>query len=289
MKLIKNFDLDPFLRVVWVNKTARDKWENVIKNLSKDIQGLEIESVIAGDRPGAWRSINLDSLPAFTEELLSKNLIVTPVRYTGTWKGFSHKNIPVKKGEPKNVYCIITREISTAGAFKNAFEKGDHVTQGKILGFPSCCIKAFDKNWKAGYIDPVWQMVEPDQPGNVREITAGNFHPYSNPLLRYIGLRVGFHIPCSFKCEKTVELSTKRLRLLDKDKVKILTAILSMPVEWNCYRGIAIIKTPIFYIIIQSNPSIEKYIVRVHGSFIPKEAVKGKTFPFNMVGSENGK
>jgi hypothetical protein len=114
----------------------------------------------------------------------------------------------------------------------------------------------------------------------------GKTHPYSIPIMRYIGIRVGFHIPCSFSCSDTIDIADQRLSIAqDKDLVKLLIALLSMPMTWEVYKGVAIVKTPIFYILTQSIPTTEKYEIKIDGEFIPREAAKGIIFPFNKGGS----
>jgi hypothetical protein len=93
--------------------------------------------------------------------------------------------------------------------------------------------------------------------------------------LRYIGIRVGFHIPCSFACKETIAVGQQRMDLMrakNEGSAKLLVSLLSMPISWDCYHGAAIVRTPIFYIITSSCPSINRYVVEVPGTFIPQEA-----------------
>lgn len=272
MRLIKNFDVNPYSQLIWVSDQAQKTWKHIIDEISRMVYTLEIESVKAGHRPCAWRSVSTDSLPEFSEKLLKKNLHCLPILFTGQWQGFSHKTMPVKKGKPTNVYCIISREKKDGLIFKKAHLAGDHIKQGKLLGFPGCCTEFFQKYWTKGYIDPVYQMANPDK-----------HHIYSNPILRYIGVRIGFHIPCSFNCEETIKIAEERLTLGNPETVKLLKALLSMPMAWDCYHGVAIIKTPIFQVVIQSNAAVKRFIINLPGKFIPEESEPGTIFPYTEV------
>lgn len=280
MKLIENFEQDSFLDIIWVSEKAKSVWKPVIDKCSEMVQDLEIDSVEEGQRKCAWRSINENDLPRFSIALAERGLIVLPIKYTGTWEGFSHKTLEVIPGKPKNVYTIIARNHKDAIEFRNYHEAGDHDGQGKMLGFPKCCRDAFKKHWGDGYFDPIWQISKNIDSFNTEP------HPYSNPVLRYIGLRVGFHIPCSFNCKDTIGLSEERLELAkkkDPDLVKLLEALLSMPMSWEVLHGVAIVSTPIFYIKTSSVPSTEKFRLDLSGSFIPKESKKGINHPFSEV------
>ena len=105
------------------------------------------------------------------------------------------------------------------------------------------------------------------QPNHIEGVNTKrifNLNPssiYSNPLLRYIGIRVGFHIPCSFNCNETIKIGKERMGLCkDKSIKKYLKYFLSMKMEWNCYHGIAIIKTPIFWIVYNSLPTEKNFL-----------------------------
>ncbi|MFX0134754.1 MAG: hypothetical protein ACFFDN_14025 [Candidatus Hodarchaeota archaeon] len=286
MQLLKDVNIKSFLKLVWTSEKAHSVWESVINDCAQFVQELEIDSVESGQRKCAWRTIDEESLPGFTKQLNDKNLIVTPVRYVGKWEGFIHYTPPVEKGKPKNVYCIISKTLWDAKEYRRAFEAGDNIQQGLLLGFPQCCVEFFDKNWKAGYFDPIWQIGHEEIAGvnsDYGTIRIKKVHPYSNPVLRYITIRIGFHIPCSFYCKETIKIATERMKLAEKknkELTEFLKALLSMPMSWNCYNGIAIIRTPIFYIITSSMPTVNRHVIELEGKWKPKESAKGLCFPF---------
>ncbi len=268
MKLIENFIMMPFTRTAWVSTATRATWESVIYNCSALVSNLEVESVAAGQRPCSWQTMKRDALPAFTLECAKKGLAVLPVRWIGNFEGFIHYT---PEGND-SVYCIIARRLEDALAFRDAFERGDHDGQGEMLGFPKCCREAFAENWKAGIFDPIWQCAISGKVHTGNRIEISDAHPYSIPLLRYVGLRVGFHIPHSFNCLETIAAGAERLSLAkDKELVKLLEALLSMPMRAELFHGILTVRTPIFYIIQYSVPTEQKYTIEVAGSFIPKE------------------
>lgn len=287
MELLKNFDMSPFCRTVWISNKARAKWENTIRELNQLIQELEVISVARDHRKCTWQTIREDNLTAYSRKWADMGLLALPVRRVGNWQGFAHKHVEVKPGEPANICVIISKSIEEAKRFHTAHETGDNDVQGEALGFPSCCREFFTDVWAKNYIDPIWQaalnskIVE--RGDNKLRIKA---HPYSIAALRYIGLRISFHIPCSFNCQPTIKIAEQRMKLAEEirpGKASILKSLLSMPISWDCLKGIAVVRTPIFYIITSSVACIDKHVVEVEGEFIPDESKSGLAYPFTEV------
>lgn len=271
MILLPGFKMTPFTRIAWVSSEAQAAWDSVIRSCASLASELEIDSVAYNQRLCSWQTMRRELLPDFARRCAEKGLSVLPVRWVGSFEGFIHYT---PEGD-SSVYCIIARKLKDAIDFQDAFNRGDHKAQGDALGFPACCGETFAENWKAGFFDPIWQSACYDYPGEmpeenrVRKIDA---HPYSNPLLRYIGVRVGFHIPHSFNCTDTITSGSERLSLArDQGLVKLLEALLSMPMRAELLHGILTVKTPLFYVITYSIPTAEKYTIEVEGKFIPKE------------------
>jgi len=288
MKPLKDIEIEPFTAMNYVSDEAERIWSPIIRDCSELIQELELRSVAADQRLCAWRTVGVNQISDFTTKCMKLGLSVYPIKNVGSWGGgFSHKTPPAVEGKPISSYCIITKSLKNANGFRKAHNAGDHPKQGYYLGFPECCTSFFVKYWPE-YCDPIWQAsVNHDK----IERTNGdsfetNHDPLSIPILRYIGLRVGFHIPCSFHCDETVKLAEQRLSLCkskrDKNIMKLLKSLLSMPMEWSVQHGIALVKTPIFYLRTNSIVTKEKYTIRLSGNFIPKESAHGAEFPFNL-------
>lgn len=287
MKLFNNFDMNPSCRTVWVSNKAREIWENRIAELSQFIQELEVISVAKGQRKCTWQTIREDTLIACSKRWAEMGLVTLPTKRVGNWEGFAHKHVEVKPGERANICVILSKSITDALRYYNAHETGDNDIQGDSLGFPSCCRDFFCDVWPKGYIDPIWQaalnseIVEKSD--HALRIKA---HPYSIGILRYIGLRVSFHIPCAFNCKPTIKIAEQRMKLAEEikpGKIDILKSLLSMPMSWDCLKGIAVIRTPIFYIISSSVACVDRYVIEVEGDFIPDGAKPGLVYPFTEV------
>jgi len=283
MELLKDLSIPAFSRIVWTSESARLKYEKLIQKSSSLIQELEVLSVAAGHRKCAWQNVDEDIFNFRAIELLSMGLAVLPVKKVGKTDGFAHYHLPPSKDGKNNVCFIVAQKYTDALDFRRGFEEGDHEKQGYYLGFPECCRKFFSEHWKAGYIDPIWQAAENseiiEKESRRRKIKK---HPLSNPMLRYVGIRVCFHIPCSFHCEETIRLSRERL-LLTENSLDEFVRLLDMPMSWDVIAGTAVIRTPIFYVVTSSVTSIQRYIVEAEGDFRPDESTRGIGFPFNEV------
>ena len=292
MELIEGLNIDSLARIVWVSKEARDTWRKPIAEIGHMLGELEVLSVAHDQRMLSWQTIGEKAFPKMAMKWAKMGMLAVPLLRVGQFEGFAHKHAPLLPGQPANVCVIISKKIEHIEAFRNAYEKGDNVEQGRLLGYPKCCCDFFSEQWKLGNYDPIFQAAGNTE-GSIKEVLPNGTrrvelvgHPYSNSALRYSSLRVGFHISHSFDCVETVSIAKKRMNLAQKiypDSAKLLDALLRMPMSWDAYHGIAVIKTPIFYIITSSIPTKEHHLVEVDygaDNFIPREAAKGLCFPF---------
>lgn len=273
MKLIEKGYVPSFHRVVWMSLSAKANWEQSISDIAEEVQRIELASVQEGQRACATITFKPEDLAKYQKDF--PDLIFSVLRNAKIFQGFAHRFHDPSPGEPFMIHCVVTKEASLMKDFRVAHEAGDHVTQGRLLGFPVCCSKFFTQVWADGYVDPIWQIAE-NHPANQKTLQArkkviAQVHPYSNPLLRYIGVRAGFHFPCTFHCNRTIEAAKVRLQLMNPDLRKIMEAMLSMSMSWDVLHGIAEIRTPLFWIITGSVSTVERYEVHLQGSFEPKE------------------
>ncbi len=267
MRLVKNFESTSFSRIIWFDSDIKKNMKHLLSEISSLVSELEILSVVKGHRACSWQTISEDELIPFTSKMSSFGLVTLPLKRVAKFNGFAHRHEAPVAGMVNNLCVVVSKELSSALLFKQAFEIGDNIKQGGLLGYPLCCCEFFQKAWREGFYDPIWQMAERseilEESKNYLKVKA---HPYSNPLLRYIGPRAGFHIPCSFTCQETIRVNSKRMELsyeVNKETAEVLDSLLRMPMSWDVLNGIAMVKTPMFYIIVQSVPVVENYKVEV--------------------------
>lgn len=282
--LDSSFRIPAFSRIIWTSAAARKRYADLISRASALVQELEVLAVASKQRRCAWQQVPEKDFVWLSTRWLSMGLSVLPVKLVGASQGFAHYHEPPSKEGPNNVCVIIAQKYSDAVDYRLAFEMGDHEKQGFFLGFPECCSKFFARSWADGYIDPIWQSALASEISEKEDKRLRiKKHPYSNSMLRYIGIRFGFHIACSFACKETIAQISERIKLVGaKEVLKVFEDLLSMPMSWDCLAGVAIIRTPIFQILTSSNRSADRYLVEADGDFIPENASRGCVWPYTI-------
>jgi len=250
------FDVMPVSRVVWKLKTDLDR--KIFDEIRRDCWLSELKTVSEGYRKCATTHLRSESVKEDLEFLESLDLYFLPIRKCRRVQGFAHRFYDPKPNEPYDVYGVVSRDLRYAREFKRASQPPiDNSVIGRLLGYPKCCIKFFNEVWYRSY-DPIWVIAERTR-GRLKkgnEIYIKDFYPEANILLRYFGVRAVPHLVCSFRCKKSKQFSRNFLQFV-KHK-KILMEILSSPMIWDCYKGVAIVTTNWFVGIANSMPYAQK-------------------------------
>lgn len=281
-----------FCNISWVSEKARNEWSSLIQEISNLTSKLEILSVVENQRACSWQTIAEEKLVFYSKEWAKNGLVSLPLKRVGNFKGFAHRHTPAddKLGA---VCVVISKKLSLAYEFSDALDKGDNITQGELLGFPKCDCEFFEENWKNGFIDPMWQSALNTSNTKSNDFVANvcSANPLSNSMLRYIGVRIGFHIPHSMDCSESIRINEDRFNLgksVNPDVMKAAILMLSMPMSWECLHGVAVVRTPIFYIRSGSMMTVDKYTINVDGNIIPESGEAGLIFPFTEVEKARG-
>jgi len=190
-----------------------------------------------------------------------KGLAFLPIRRVGVYQGFAHKHPAVEEGKPWSYFGAVGKTAEDAWEFVEANRLGDHKRIGDLLGYPKCCQEFFSTVWMAGFIDPVYQAAERTEGAKI----AGNTVVIHRTMttfdgLRYVGVRMVPHLPCSFSCSGSREIAEKWQLLEGMDTA---AKILSLPITWSCLNGIALVSTPHFQVSTNSNPCYPIHIVEM--------------------------
>jgi hypothetical protein len=175
---------------------------------------------------------------------------------------------------------------------------------GELLGYPPCCIDSFIKNWVVNNsIDPTFDQSKqttgmeiqnrfvksPMNPDQTIEETWHILMPSSVPfeastMLRWTGVRLVPHLPCSWECEHSLEMARNtyefRHQSKFKEEIEAIHEMLQWPIEWSVMHGIAEIYTPCFRMFTRGDCAIEKYVVQKHSDYFPENGSRGNRFPF---------
>lgn len=258
MKLIEGVDLAPFARTQWKDAESRREWEPILKRAVQAYNAAELETVRQGMRRCTTQHFNPNTMTEDIKRL--KGLAFLPIQRVGVYQGFAHKHPAVVQDKPWNYYGVVGKTAEDAWAFVDATQKGDHRAMGDLLGYPKCCQEFFSTVWMEGFIDPVWQAAAATEGAQIDGQTVRIPSSATFDGLRYVGVRMVPHLPCSFSCEGSGEMAEKWSLLEGMDTT---LKLLSLPIQWSCLNGIAVVETPYFRIATNSNPCYPKCVVEM--------------------------
>ncbi len=267
MRKTTEIDIPPVTRKVWWSLEDKTKWEKRLPRVRAVYSAAELVTVVVGMRRVYVYHVNSSKFEESYELLRENGMVFYPINKGGIYQGFSHKHRPVEKGKPYQIYGAAVKidDLEAGKLFVEYSKSPDgHKEIGELLGYPVCDTKFFEKVWP-DIQDPMWESAVNASGKKKRGDTVTvRCHPYCNQMLRYFGLRITPHLPHSMQCEKTIawgEQWVNIMRQIDSDATDWLIELLSMPLTWNFYKGIAIIDTPIFRGVTNSNVSIDRRIV----------------------------
>ena len=248
MKLYRGMRARNAHRHIWNTQALKEKWEPKLQAINWEWEDLEFTSVLEGVRPACLSVVPKEKYLQRLTWAMNNGLKIRVVRSVKRFEGFA------------NSYEAGDDYLVTAVAKDVA-----HLEEPeKYLGYPDCCQRFFAAMWPT-VTDPMWQWAvggeKPDV--NTVEVLA---NPYSDPTLRYAGVRFAPHIPCNPMCPGSVKLGQEFAALMKPElrdaRIQLLTELHS----WDCYRSMAIVKTEPFRLVVGSVPAAERYVVNVTGS-----------------------
>lgn len=293
MEIIE-MNLPSFLRIQYPTNALRDTWSEKIKSASK-LYELELQTVLHGFRETALVPFHKSELAAKMNEYYKKGLIVLPIDVAPNSSGFIHNNVTNITTNDYNYHCFITSNRHVVSELMEARDQRDNQAFGRLLGYPTCCTEHFDTYWDKGVVDPAWHqgintpaefIVNTEE----RLVRLTKECPTElTTIFRYFGVRLTTHLPCSFTCESSLqgvkELNEFAIGLGYEQSIKDTYDILNLPFEWSNLKGNAIISTPAFKFMVNSNTCTKKHIVQKESDFYPEGAPTAVSFPWKQKGS----
>lgn len=279
-----NFSMHSFVRQQWGSDLSRERWQPQIDAARKTYQSIEIASVARGVRRAARRTISPTRLEAVANEVGAMGLTVTPiVNVVPNRAGYRAKLEYAKANEPFDVSCVIARD-DDGKLFLEASRAHDDDTIGELLGIPACCRAFFKEIWhRQKMIDTTWPMARTSSFATNNEVIV-SAEPETNVLLRWLGVRMVPHLPCSFDCRKSIRLARRLAQVAIQEGQGAGVAgaweMLSWPMEWSSLHGIAEVRTPVFKIAFDTDPTGRLHRVQLRGIQYPEDAERGLRFPY---------
>jgi hypothetical protein len=263
--------LPPFYRKVWVSDEARNVWERRIAEYCESWRQIEWLTVINGLRRCAMVSVSQQEFAKLSAEAVKFGIRTTSL-------GCRIRRID---GKDVLVYRVALGKKMDLTQLRRAWNAGDNLKVGELLGYPDCCCRRFDSIFvKDRLIDFVWSIAVQDMSG----VTLEGQREFSsckelNIFWRSEGVRLVPHIPCSFSCQSSLAFARRLLTLASElgylSHLKFGLDILSWPVEWTSLHGIAQTRTPIMKISQRTDMADGKRCVRLRSTSYPTEGARG--------------
>jgi len=276
--------LEDFTRIAWVSGEAESIWTERLNRVSKAWKEIEIGSVVADLRKASIQTCGRDELSGLVEKFSSEGVNVIPLGRTGTSPVYS--STPVTPGEDW-IHRIVYVRHESGLKFVKAWKEKDNDGLGELLGYPKCCRDFFQRVWvNDECVDTTWGMVDKEHQ-NIVTLGRTDYFKCCNILLRWIGVRLVPHLPCSFSCMPTVTRAAEYVNYAIskgfEEEIDLIKSMIEWPVEWSALHGIAEIKTPVLKISTRTDATPRRYIVRLNGHGYPQEGARGNSFPFKNV------
>lgn len=244
---------EPFARNNWKTAASRDSHDQRAMAAVRD--EAEWRSVLDDrtDRKAAIIHISHKTRSDWLRRIGEHGLHYRAIREVEPYDGFSHETRVVEDPQdPERItYSVIAQNADVADKMYEAETEmtGDdrHRTVAKLLGFPDCCIDYFMDVWIGEYvIDPLYEAAcntasAEAIDGDHETIRIPDPNPLCCPLWRYYALSFVTHLPCSFDCEKSIEIGRVRGEIAAdnglQDEANALYGWLSEPALWESVHG----------------------------------------------------
>jgi hypothetical protein len=260
-----------FTRHHWADAAVRAIWEQRIGKVSACVAELEWRSILEGVRSCALRPVAPDELEGFGSILARYGLIVVPLEKLAVGNAYTSVRRQPLEGEPFDFWCAVGRPLDVQ-LVESLHSCSDNEALGRLLGYPPCCTAFYDQvRRRDQFMDTTWPMAR--NTTDKRTITAAHIEipalSKSNILLKCLGIRVVFHLPCSFDCLPTADLAETLIDFAKAagfhEEMNWLIEMLSWPVEWSALYGLADISTPLGTTYTATDVTATRYQVSYRG------------------------
>jgi len=263
----------------------QDKYNSLSGRITDAFNTIEYLSVVEGTRDAHLMFLKPHEVESTRKRFSKYGLDVVLLNKEGVDDGKYGNHSLEYSGGPNFIWrSILTKDVQKWKDIWTTRENdvlfGEYLI-GLGLGYPECCCKFFTEVWmKEGYIDTTWQQAintayPTSQKGaswwNIPQMSITTIELpstteiWASNLLRWAGMKIVPHLPCSFDCKESKRVALENLGLATKygfgEEYYKLCQMLDWEITWTAEFGVATIETPVFTITTVTDITTEKYKV----------------------------
>lgn len=266
-----------FCRLSWVSDAARELWQPRIERLAA-LQGeLALLRVANGKARCAVAPVQPAQIGALWQRANRHGLGIETLSAPPP----GDRSTPGTAGQ-RGAQWVLIGSTADQAEYRRLLEDGSAGAKqalASLLGVPECCGASAAQ--LSADAEPLWEMAAGAAPGAPVTVAA---EPHLNVLIQRLGVRAVLHQPCSFGCSASAAIASESLALLRGAGFGIeadwLAEVLSFATSWSALHGIAEIKTPVFRMITETAPTMERRALHRPGVTEISAAGKGLGFPY---------
>jgi hypothetical protein len=244
--------LPDWTRWSWASVAERQYWQPMFAQASQDFIYAEKYSVVAGLRDACWLPVKPEELVGQVDWARRHGIMLVPTHQIKECSGYGSTAQQCEAGTPSVFRCLYIRPER----YKETAQLSDDVL-ADLLGYPKCCQQHYADTWAKGQVDSTFE-----------QFSHTTIVGQCNTLLRWMGIRLVSHMPCSYDCAESEKMADTFLKFgatqlgpSVKESFLLINDALHWPVKWSRKFGIAEIVTPALKISARTDwtPTLDKF------------------------------
>lgn len=245
----------------WKTHGSKEYWRDVIEAFDKRYHAkVQIKAVADEDHPRQVMVVGAD-------EDLYRDIMSLIGQYSVYFQSLDGElGTPAKVlldsatqylNDYDEKYMLVIGESTTAiTSFTEAATSDTDFTRrirtlADLLGWPECCIAAFEESHTHEPHDHVYRVAANTETATWSSeeeatITITDPSPLLNTLWRYLGVTFTYHRPCSFECDASIDRAEKHYEyardIRAQEIVDGAVSWLSLPMRWSAYHNFTNLK-----------------------------------------------
>ncbi len=225
-----DLEISRFTRHNWKTKASREHWKEDLRACQNGYPLVEIAAVGSKKSPRKLAIVDRGQLrnESYVNQIAEHGLETATV----------HNR------------ALVGTDTDVVEDAVDAFKAEDAHRLGELLGYPECCIDAFEERVDDEHAVPIYEIAcasdnaveAPDR----ETIRLEEPDPLLNIIWAYKGWRFISHIPCSFDCDESRDLAQTHGELYREvgfgDEAERLWEFLGTPVTWTGLHGMSNIR-----------------------------------------------